>query len=134
MYEQGEKSTKFFLNLEKQWGNQKRIRKLIVNEKEINNETEILNQWKLFYEILFQNPSQMNSADDINHLLSTLGTPRLSADLTCDIELIEKDWYDSPKSMDSDKSLGNDGLTKGFYVIFWDDIKANFISSIRDVK
>ena len=30
-YEQGEKSTKFFLNLEKQRGNQNRIRKLIVN-------------------------------------------------------------------------------------------------------
>ena len=43
-YEQGKKSTKFFLNLEKQQGNQNRIRKLIVNEKEINNETEILNQ------------------------------------------------------------------------------------------
>ena len=34
-YEQDEKSTKFFLNLEKQQGNQNRIRKLIVNEKEI---------------------------------------------------------------------------------------------------
>ena len=33
---------------------QSRIRKLIVNEKEINNETEILNQIKLFYETLFQ--------------------------------------------------------------------------------
>ena len=32
-YEQGEKSTKFFLNLEKQRGNQNRVRKLIVNEK-----------------------------------------------------------------------------------------------------
>ena len=38
-YEQGKKPTKFFLNLVKQRGNQKGIRKLIVNEKEINNET-----------------------------------------------------------------------------------------------
>ena len=35
-YEQGEKSTKFFLNLEKPRSNQNRIWKLIVNEKEIN--------------------------------------------------------------------------------------------------
>ena len=34
-YEQGKKSTRFFLNLEKQWGNQNRIWKNIVNEKEI---------------------------------------------------------------------------------------------------
>ena len=32
-YEQGKKSTKFFLNLEKQRRNQNRIQKLIVNEK-----------------------------------------------------------------------------------------------------
>ena len=38
-YEQGKKPTKFFLNLVKQRGNQKGIRTLIANEKEINNET-----------------------------------------------------------------------------------------------
>ena len=34
-YEQGKKSTKFFLNLEKQQGTQNKIRKLILTEKEI---------------------------------------------------------------------------------------------------
>ena len=53
-YEQGEKSTKFFLHLEKQRSNQNRIQKLIALEKEINNETEILNQIKLFYETLIK--------------------------------------------------------------------------------
>ena len=53
-YEQGEKSAKFFLNLEKQRDNQSRIRKLIVNEKEINNETEILKNFSMrpFFKIL----------------------------------------------------------------------------------
>ena len=92
-YEQGEKSTKFFLNLEKQRGNQNRTRKLIVNEKEIDNETEILNQIKLFYKTLFQKPSLKYSTDDINHFLNTLDIPKLSADqiILCDIELTEKD-------------------------------------------
>ena len=135
-YEQGKKSTKFFLNLEKQRGNQNRIRKLIVNEKEINNETEILNQIKLFYETLFQKPSQKYSADDINHFLNTLDIPKLSTDqiILCDIELTEKDLYDSMKSMKNDKSPGNDGLTKEFYVTFWDDIKATFVSSLKQAK
>ena len=93
---------KFFLNLEKQRSNQNRIQKLIVNEKEINNETEILNQIKLFYETLFQKPSQKYSADDINHFLNTLDIPKLSADqiILCDIELTEKDLYDSMKSIE----------------------------------
>ena len=119
-YEQGEKSTKSFLNLEKQRCNENRIRKHIVNEKEINNETEILNQIKLFYETLFQKPSQKYSADDINHFLNTQDIPKLSTDqiILCDIELTEKGLYDSMKNMENDKFPGNEGLTKEFYVTF----------------
>ena len=40
-YEHGEKSTKFFLNLEKKRGNQNQIRKLIIDEKEIDGDVEI---------------------------------------------------------------------------------------------
>ena len=35
------------------------------------------------------------------------------------------------KSMENDKSPGDNGLTKEFYETFWDDIKASFISSIK---
>ena len=38
------------------------------------------------------------------------------------------------KSTKNDKSSGSDGLTKEFYVIFWDDIKATFISSLKQAK
>ena len=36
--------------------------------------------------------------------------------------------------MQNDKSLGNDGLTKEFYEIFWDDLKEIFVNSIREAK
>ena len=38
------------------------------------------------------------------------------------------------KSMKNDKYPGNDGLTKEFYVTFWDDIKATFVSSLKQAK
>ena len=38
------------------------------------------------------------------------------------------------KNMENDKFPGNDGLTKEFYVIVWDDIKATFISSFKQAK
>ena len=78
--EQGEKSRKFFLSLEKQRSNQNRIWKHIVNEKEINSQTEIFNQIKLYYETLFQKPFQKYSADNINHFVNTLDIPKLSTD------------------------------------------------------
>ena len=38
------------------------------------------------------------------------------------------------KSMENDKSPGNDGLTKEFYVTLWDDIKATFTSSLNKLR
>ena len=40
-YERGEKSTKFFLNLEEKRGNQNQIRKLIFDKKEIDGDKEM---------------------------------------------------------------------------------------------
>ena len=76
------------------------------------------------------------STDDNNHFLNTLDIPKPSTDqiILRDIELTEKDLYDSMKSMENDKSPGNDGLTKKFFAIFWDDIKVTFIPSIKQAK
>ena len=49
-YEHGEKSTKFYLNLEKKRGNQNQICKLIIDEKEIDGGVEILKKIGSFYE------------------------------------------------------------------------------------
>ena len=72
----------------------------------------------------------------MSHFLNILETPKLPADelILCNIELTEKDLNDFMKSMQNDKSPGNDVLTKEFYVTFWDDIKATFISSMRQAK
>ena len=56
-YQHSEKSTKCFLNLEKKRGNQNQIRKLIIDEKEIDGDVEILKKksevsMKNFYAIL----------------------------------------------------------------------------------
>ena len=99
----------------------------------MNNKTEILNQIKLFYAAPFEKSSQRYSADDIKHFLNTVNKPKLSTDqiTLCDIELTEKHLHDSMKTMENDKSPGNDGLTKEIYVTFWGDIKATFICSLK---
>ena len=59
----------------------------------MNKRAEILNQVKLFNETLFQNLFQNDSADDINHFLKSLDTPKLPTDqiILCVLELIRKD-------------------------------------------
>ena len=51
--EEGEKSSKFFLNLEKFNGMQSQIRKIIVNDQEITDPNIILNEIRKFLEYLF---------------------------------------------------------------------------------
>ena len=40
----------------------------------------------------------------------------------------------SLKSMQNDKSPGNDGLTKEFYVTFWKELKEIFVDSVPEAK
>ena len=53
-YEHGQKSTKFFLKLQKKRGVQNRIRKFIVEEKEMADHKEISKSIKAFYKTLFK--------------------------------------------------------------------------------
>ena len=48
-YEEEEKSSKYLLNLEKKQKYKSRIRKLIINNRESTDATEILNQIKKYY-------------------------------------------------------------------------------------
>ena len=70
-YEHGEKSTKFFLNLEKKRGNQNQICKLIFKEKDIDADVEILNKIKSLYGKLFKSQSSKNVLL-LLHLLTTI--------------------------------------------------------------
>ena len=56
-YEGGEKSSKFFLNLEKRRDIQGQIRKLIINNREIMHQNKTQNKLLFSYEILFRNMS-----------------------------------------------------------------------------
>ena len=53
-YEEGEKSTKFFLNLEKTKVTQGTVKKLEINNKEIDNPVEINKELERFFENSFK--------------------------------------------------------------------------------
>ena len=53
-YEEGEKLTKFFLNLEKTKATQGTVEKLEINNKEIDNSVEINKELERFFENLFK--------------------------------------------------------------------------------
>ena len=131
-YEHGEKSTKFFLNLEKNRAVQSQIRNIIVEGNHLNDQFAINKQLYLFYKTLFKN-SQVLDNDKLQNCLSNVVIPRLSTNEAhkCKGEITEKEIFDALNSMENNKSPGNDGITKEFYVHFWDILKQPLLNSIQ---
>ena len=76
-YEYGEKSTKFFLNLEKTGAHQNKIRNILINGKEITDQKEVNNELFGFYNNLFKN-DQKSSKSDTTQFLSSIEVPCLT--------------------------------------------------------
>ena len=131
----GMKKVKLFLNLEKFNGTRSQIRKIIVNDQEIVDPNKILNEIRIFYESLFRK-GDLKPPSQINDFLDKVQLPKLNITESneCDNELSEKELYISLMSMQKNKSPGNDGLTKEFFVAFWEDIKGVFLNSCRTAK
>ena len=106
-YEEGEKSNKFFLNLEKVRGPQGKVRELIVSNHEITDPQTTEQEIVFFYKSLFKNKIKKTLSEQTS-FLDTLQIPKLSGN-KCEGELTENELYDALKNMPNNKSPGNDG-------------------------
>ena len=61
----------FFLNLEKQWGSQSTIKTLVVDDKEITDQTHFLKHIEEFYETLFK-PREQKIAREMKIFFSNV--------------------------------------------------------------
>ena len=50
---------------------------------------------------------------------------------SCEGVITEKELFEALKSMQNNKSPGNDGLSKEFYEIFWEKLKKPFMYAIQ---
>ena len=134
-YEEGEKSNKFFLNLEKARASQGLIRKVVNDEGEVNDPSLILDEIKKYFSSLFEKTVQKSDNAIKNYIEKSQGPKLTEAQMNdCDKELLEKEIFDALKNMQNNKSPGNDGLTKEFFECFWDDLKKPFIDCIKEAK
>ena len=101
------------MNLEKQRGSQNTIKTLVVDDKEITDQTHFLEHIGEFYETLFK-PREQKTAIEMKIFFSNVDILWLSENQAKLYEenLTKKDLYNSLKSMQSGRSPGNDGLRK----------------------
>ena len=76
-YEYGEKSTKFYLNLEKTRAHQNKTRNTLINRNEIADQKEVINELFAFYNNLFKNDKR-SSEYDTTQFLSSIQVPCLT--------------------------------------------------------
>ena len=50
---------------------------------------------------------------------------------SCEGVITEKELFETLKSMQNNKSPGNDGLSKEFYETFWEELKKPFMYAIQ---
>ena len=125
--EEGEKCTKFFVDLEKQKAINKTIDSLRTNEGEVVTEPEdILNEQIKFYAELYAEEGVDPLAQDI--LLNNIGVKLSLNDANkCEGRLNLEEATKAIKAFKSGRSPGHDGLSAEFYKCFWDTLGPDFI-------
>ena len=123
--EEGEKNSKYFLNLEKR-NYKERYMKSVMNSQDlmITDPSEILNEQAKFYENLYTS-SGINRSQD-NLFFDNCDIPQLSNEkkTLLDNPLTLAEISEALKDMSNDKSPGLDGFTTNFYKFFWIDIRS----------
>ncbi len=121
-YEEGEKSSKYFLNLEKRNYNNKVINKLKDSKNHIVTDPNlILNEEKEFYQNLYSSKVDSNKVDPATYeqFFSTVNH-KLTQEESDSIEgkISEQELLAALKSTSNGKSPGSDGFTSDFISYF----------------
>ena len=131
--EEGEKSSKYFLNLEKQNGVKKELDSLKNKRDVIFDREKILKQIYEYYKELYSSKNNTQSCE-INRYLDSVECSTLSEveAESCEGLLTEKECFEALSLMSNNKTPGSDGLTAEFYKCFWEDIKYLVINSLNE--
>ena len=133
--EEGEKNTKYFLNLEKRNFNNKYICKLITkNNEEVTSLKDIINEEMQFYQDLYTSKSKdEGNISEGQNFFKQNRIPQLPnlEKIMCDEVLTLEEITKALKLLPNNKSPGSDGFTTSFYKFFWIDIKDFLFDSFR---
>lgn len=133
-FNEGEKNTKYFLNLEKRHHKEGAISQLKqADESFVTTDKEILYQCETFYRELYR--SKIDTCDDkYDHIFFEDSThKKLNQDEkdVCEGPLTKEECLKALNEMKCNKTPGSDGLPAEFYRIFWNDISDYLLNSFH---
>ena len=120
-HEEGERSTKYFLGLEKAKAVKKHLQKLKLKDGRITTDPkEILSAQVDFYRKLYSSKLQDNPST-YNFFDHTITLNDVDRD-DCEGAITIKECEEALHTFKNDKSPGNDGITSEFYKHFWGEL------------
>ena len=133
-YEKGEKSNKYFYNLEKRNKAKTHVKSLIDESKNTvtHDQKLIMTKLKSFYRTLYSGKSLMSEKQYMEYL-AEINTPVLSSEMKdlCDNHITLNQIFTALNAMSSNKTPGNDGLTKEFYLTFFDILGSKLLKCLN---
>ena len=134
-YNEGEKNTKYFLNMQKRHFNKKKTIKQLQSDKKgvINTDDQILQEAKSFYQNLYStlwDQANLSNEDIFFPKNFTEGLDEQSKN-ECEGLLTVVQCLESLKTMASNKSPGTDGLPAEFCKVFWDYVKLVLLNALN---
>ena len=133
-HEHGEKSSKYFLNLEKRNNIKKHVRKLYLSGSFSTDPFEILNAEKLFYSKLYSRQRVDLNSEQAKSFLENPNILKLSDELSsrCEGKITFEECESILGSFQVGKTPGNDGIPIEFYKMFWPLIGEFLVASFNE--
>ena len=133
-YENGEKNSKYFLNLEKTRCGKTAVRRLYDSTEKITvNPRSIINELRDYYQTLYSNHDSEEGEEFASDFLENPNIPSLSnnSKMTCEGLLTCAECFEALKKFPNGKTPGNDGLTAEFYKTFWNLLGQQLTDSLN---
>ena len=120
-HEHGEKSTNYFLSLEKRNHTRKHIRKLCLSGVITTNYEKILDSSAKYYTNLYSRKINTLQPDMLELFLGQSSIPKLSEEerLSCEGRITIEECVKAMDTFENGKTPGNDGIPTEFYKTFW---------------
>ena len=132
-FEEGEKSSRYFFQLEKSNGQDKLWNRIKCEDGTFKSDIDsILDEQVKFYEKLFKTEGW--DEEKGNWLLQFVNNTLDEDDSGClDKDIESHEIVTAVKSLKAKKSPGEDGIIAEFYQLYWDLIKTEFTSLVNEI-
>ena len=133
-YEKGERSNKYFLNLESHNKIKSSVRKIFNGERTlITDPQNVRQEIERFYSDLCKSDTLSPPKDMLTSFLKNPDIPKLSQldAQVCEGKLTISECFKSLQLFQNNTSPGNDGLTVEFYIAFWQVVVKIMVDSLN---